>query len=120
MKGSHPFLRNRLGAAPDAIVVYRLSDTVNALPCRFCAVENSAQPANDGISQYRKLLGEIRQNAAAVVVSDQLEISIIADSALQAKFTSSPDELPPYPADRLGAARGRSDEHQRPHGAAVG
>lgn len=94
MKGSHPFLRNRLGAAPDAIVVYRLSDTVNALPCRFCAVENSAQPANDGISQYRKLLGEIRQNAAAVVVSDQLEISIIADSALQAKFTSSPDELP--------------------------
>ena len=47
-----------------------------------------------GISEYRKLLGEIRQNAAAVVVSDQLEISIIADSALQAKFTSSPDELP--------------------------
>ena len=27
-------------------------------------------------------------------MSDQLEISIIADSALQAKFTSSPDELP--------------------------
>jgi hypothetical protein len=105
MKGSHPFLGNRLGAAPDAIVVYRLSDTVNALPCRFCAVENSAQPANDGISQYRKLLGEIRQNAAAVVVSDQLEISIIADSALQARATTP---TPSTIASPCGSPRRRS------------
>ncbi len=88
-----PHLGAPLGVAPDATFVYRLSDTTNALPDGFCAVEDSAPPANDGLSQYRKLLGEIRQQAAAAVVSDQLEISIIADSTLQARFASSPGDL---------------------------
>ena len=88
-----PHLNAPLGVAPDATVVYRLSDTTNALPAGYCAVEGSSPPANDGLSQYRKLLGEIHLHAAAAAANDQLEISIIADSTLQTRFASTPGEL---------------------------
>jgi len=89
-----PFLTNGMNAAAEQTMVYRLADTLNALPKKFCGLAKSAASRN-GLTQYKQLLGEIRQNAAEAVVTDQLELSIIVDSALQAKFAPPPsEELP--------------------------
>ena len=90
-----PYLTNPLSAAAEQSVVYRLADTLNALPNKFCGLGKSSPAAGNGLTQFKQLLGEIRQNAAQAVLTDQLELSIIADSALQARFAPPPsDELP--------------------------
>ena len=90
-----PFLTNVVSAAAEQTMVYRLADTLNALPKKFCGLAKTSAASRNGLTQYKQLLGEIRQNAAETMVTDQLELSIIVDSALQAKFAPPPsEELP--------------------------
>ena len=79
-------LTNPLVASPDQTVVYRLSDTSNGLPPEFCGladeVSATANPDGSALQQYKSLVTELRANAAAIV-TEQINISLIADTAFQ-------------------------------------
>ncbi len=81
-------LTTPLAAAPKQAVVYRLSDTLNALPRQFCALDEAGGlPSNNGLAQYRKLQSEIAvSQALSLPLTRQIEISLIADSAFQAQL----------------------------------
>lgn len=83
-------LTNPLAATPGQTVVFRLSDTLNALPRAFCAVTASAEglAPNNGLVQYRKLVAElaIKSGAMAVLMTRQMEISLIADATFQNSY----------------------------------
>lgn len=85
-------LSTPLEAMDDQVVVFRLADTVNALPSRFCALDDrvgDVQKAN-GLDQYNALVGELRaQVAKAVVVNRQMDVALVADSQFQAQQGSS-------------------------------
>lgn len=89
-------LNNPLTAAPDDTVVFRLSDAINVLPSRFCAIERSADglAPNNGLVQYRKLVADlgIRANAA-MTMTEQIEIALIADSAMAARSADPTAEM---------------------------
>jgi hypothetical protein len=79
-----PFLTTPLDAAPDQTVVYRLSDARDALPKDFCDLETGTAEAQvTGLDQYRALVSEIQGEIITPVVSQQLEIALIADSDFQ-------------------------------------
>jgi len=90
-------LTTPLAAAPGDTVIFRLSDTLDFLPRAYCALERSADglAPNNGLVQYRKLVAELgtRAQAAAIPLTNQLEISLIADSALAARFADPTAEM---------------------------
>ena len=71
-------------AAPDQTVVYRLSDTINGLPPEFCGLVGEG-PA---LLQYKSLVTELRASAASTL-SDQIDISLIADTDFQTLMGSN-------------------------------
>jgi hypothetical protein len=84
-------LTTPLAVAPDQTVVYRLSDTRDALPQDFCALRGDAVRTQklDPLGQYRQMVGEL-QGAAAAKVSRQIEIALVADSAFAAAEPADP------------------------------
>ncbi len=85
-------LTTPLAAGPGQTVVFRLSDTLNALPRAFCATSASPEglAPNNGLMQYRKLVADLSANASmAVFMTRQVEISLIADATLQNLFGTS-------------------------------
>jgi hypothetical protein len=79
-----PFLTTPLDAAPDQTVVYRLSDARDTLPRDFCDLESGTAEAQvTGLDQYQALVSEIQGEIITPVVSQQLEIALIADSDFQ-------------------------------------
>ena len=76
-----------LEGAPSQTVVYRLSDTIGGLPERFCGVEvtlpASSTKSQSGLEQYKSMVNALQADAAALSASDQLDISLIADSDFQ-------------------------------------
>ncbi len=88
------FLTNPLGAAPDETVVFRLSDTSNFLPPDFCATGTPAAVAasNNGLAQYQALVGELKLQFVNAP-TDQIDISLIADSVLVQEYSGPNDDL---------------------------
>ena len=70
-----------LAANDSQTVIYRLADTVGALPENFCGLATHGAPAQlTPQDQYKSLVQEMRAQAiAAAVLGDQIEISLIAD-----------------------------------------
>ena len=90
------YLSNPLTAAANETVVFRLSDAINVLPGKFCAVEKSADglASNNGLVQYRKLVADLAIRAeAAITMSRQIEIALIADDALASKVLDPTAEM---------------------------
>ncbi len=73
--------------ADSQTVLYRLSDIIGGLPKDFCGVDVSLPPskvsARNGLDQYKEMVAELRVNAAMLVANEQLDISLIADTAFQ-------------------------------------
>lgn len=81
-----PSLSHKLAVPTSQTVVYRLSDTLNALPREYCATETSAGglPANNGLAQYQKLTAELRDAGVyAAAMNSQLEIALVGDTRFQ-------------------------------------
>ena len=72
-------------------VVYKLSDTRDALPQNFCALQRDPVGTQklSPLNQYRYMVGEL-QAAAATTVSRQIEIALVADSAFAAAEVADP------------------------------
>ena len=70
-----------LTANDNQTVIYRLADTVGALPENFCGLATHGASTQVTLQdQYKSLVQEMRTQAiAAAVLGDQLEISLIAD-----------------------------------------
>lgn len=84
-----PSLTTPIHGNQNQTVVYRLSDTINALPRNFCAVDPAVpkDKANNGLVQYRALVAELAARATALnPVPLQIDISIIGDATFQGKF----------------------------------
>ncbi len=83
------YLTTPLAAAAGDTIVFRLSDTLNFLPAGYCGVGPSTDglASNNGLVQYRNMVAELQ--LAATGPTRQIEISMIADSALQARVTDS-------------------------------
>ncbi len=77
-------LASPLAVAGDQTVVYRLSDTRDALPRNFCAATAAATlPAETtGLDDYRAIVQEMALMTPPL--TRQIEISLIGDAALQA------------------------------------
>jgi hypothetical protein len=80
-------LTTPLAVSPNQTVVYKLSDTRDALPKDFCGLEGDSDAVRTQkltpVAQYRQLVGEL-QTTAAAQVSRQIEIALVADSAFAA------------------------------------
>ena len=85
------FLTTPLDAAPGQTVVYRLSDSRDALPRDFCGMTNDVAEAQapTSLEQYRALVTEIG-GVITPSITRQIEISLIADSAFQQHESSDP------------------------------
>jgi hypothetical protein len=80
-----PHLATPLVGAPDDTVVYRLSDTTGLLPQNFCAIPGDASAPTNGLAQYKSMALDLETHAnAALLISDQLDVALIADSSYQA------------------------------------
>jgi hypothetical protein len=79
--------------APSQTVVYRLSDAVGGLPKDFCGVDIGLSAnkvaAGTALDQYKSMVAELRANAASLAANEQIDISLIADSAFQGSSTAS-------------------------------
>ena len=77
-------LTTPLSVAPEQTVVYKLSDTRDALPQDFCGLEGASDAVRtqkqSPLGQYRQMVGEL-QGVAAGQVTRQIEIALVADSA---------------------------------------
>ena len=84
-------LTTPLAAGPGQTVVFRLSDTLDALPRDFCALAGDTHAAkiSTGLDQYRVLMHDLDDQSAIIgaTLTRQLEISLIGDSALAANET---------------------------------
>jgi hypothetical protein len=82
-----------LEGTPSQTVVYRLSDTVGGLPAQFCGLDvqlpSTPAKARSTLEQYKSMVSELRANASALAANEQLDISLIADSAFQSGSTPS-------------------------------
>ncbi len=87
-----PYLTTPLNAAPGQTVVYRLSDTLDALPRDFCALAGDAQisKAANGLEQYHAVMHEIETGVYGPQLTRQIEISLIGDTDFQAAEGSDP------------------------------
>jgi len=91
-----PHLTNALAGKAGDTVVFRLSDSSNILPAAFCALERSADglAPDNSLVQYRKMLADLQMNAAAAAtMSTQIEIALIADTALQTRVVDVTAEM---------------------------
>jgi len=79
---AEPYLTKPLAVSPNQTVVYRLSDAKDVLPQDFCALGDDPVVTRKAtaLDQYRALVADL-QDTAAGRVSQQIEISLIADSA---------------------------------------
>jgi hypothetical protein len=81
---------------PDQTVVYRLSDTVGGLPAAFCGLTTNTLPQSkagaSALLQYKNVVDELRVNAAGAI-SDQIDISLIADTAFQNQMGASASDM---------------------------
>ena len=79
------YLHTPVAARPGDTIVFRLSDTLNFLPSGYCGVGPSSDglASNNGLVQYRNMVAELQLVAAGP--TRQIEISMIADSALQTR-----------------------------------
>jgi hypothetical protein len=81
-----------LDGAPSETVIYRLSDTIGVLPKDFCGVgihlPASSSKARSGLDQYQAMVTELRVNAATLPANEQIDISLIADTAFQNRYGS--------------------------------
>ena len=79
---AEPYLTTPLAVAPNQTVVYRLSDARDVLPQDFCALGDDPVVTRKAtaLDQYRALVADL-QTTAAGRASQQIEISLIADSA---------------------------------------
>jgi hypothetical protein len=79
--------------APSQTVVFRLSDSVGGLPKDFCGVDiglpASEVASRTGLDQYKSMVAELRAHAPSLAADEQLDISLIADSAFQSGSTPS-------------------------------
>lgn len=84
-------LTTPLAVGANQTVVYKLSDTREALPQDFCALGGDTVKTGklSPVRQYRYLVGEL-QTAAAAKVSRQIEIALVADSAFAAAESADP------------------------------
>ena len=84
-------LTTPLAVGSNQTVVYKLSDTRDALPQDFCALEKDSvrMQKQTPLGQYRTLVGEL-QTTAAAQVSRQIEIALVADSAFAAAEPADP------------------------------
>ena len=83
-------LTTPLSAAAGQTVVYRLSDTIDALPRNFCALAENPRLAknSNGLEQYNVIVHALEQGGVVgATLTRQLEISLIGDSALAAAET---------------------------------
>lgn len=80
-----PALSTPLFVSPDQTVVFRMSDTVNALPQNFCGVSDVADAARsaNALNQYKTMVSEVRLQALGTPVSKQMDIALIADREFQ-------------------------------------
>ena len=87
------FLVAPLAAQSDDTVVYRLSDTINGLPAEFCGLAKEAVTGQgaSALQQYQGLVQQLR-TASAATLTDQVELSMVADSAFQADFGANSDD----------------------------
>lgn len=99
-----PFLIDPLDVGPSQTVVYRLSDTTNLLPPNFCATEPDRPDlaANNGLVQYKALVRELKLQFVSAP-TDQLDISMIADSALAQMYSGFSPPSNDLPAAMLNA-----------------
>ncbi len=74
-------LSTPLAVGSEQTVTYRLSDSRGLLPPRFCGLDASqASKELAPLDQYKSLVTELQaEAAAAAVIGDQMEISLIAD-----------------------------------------
>src|SRR5689334_2956614 len=88
------FLVNPLNVAPSQTVVFRVSDTVNLLPANFCGTETGAGPAaaNNGLVQYNALVRQLKLQFVTAP-TDQIDLSLVADSGLQQVYGGNASEL---------------------------
>jgi hypothetical protein len=83
-------LTTPLSVAANQTVVYKLSDTRDALPKDFCGLGNDAVRVQGGLQkqnplgQYRQMVGELQAAISAGTVTRQIEIALVADSAFAA------------------------------------
>lgn len=79
-------LTTPLNAAPGQTVVYRLSDTLDGLPEGFCGLDDHSDATDShGVSalkQYQSLVTQLA-TAAAATPTEQLSLSLIADTSFQ-------------------------------------
>ncbi|HTU65637.1 MAG TPA: M12 family metallo-peptidase [Steroidobacteraceae bacterium] len=82
-----------LDGPPSQTVVYRLSDTVGGLPAQFCGLDTGGLPsskldARTGLDAYESMVADLRADAATMpasaTASEQVDVSLIADSSFQA------------------------------------
>src|SRR6185369_12824696 len=87
-----PYLTTPLAVGPDQTVVYRLSDAKDVLPRDFCGLGDDTVVTSKatGLDQYRALVADL-QDTAAGHVSQQIEISLIADSAFATAESQDPN-----------------------------
>jgi hypothetical protein len=80
-----PYLTTPMSASAGQTVVYRLSDSRNALPRDFCGLSaetaESAEPT--ALDQYHALVAELGGGVVGASITRQIEISLIADTAFQ-------------------------------------
>ncbi len=78
-------LTTPLNAAPDQTVVYRLSDTRDALPADFCSLGDTAGGEKvTALDQYKSMVAEMQSGSViGPSITRQIDISLIADSAFQ-------------------------------------
>jgi len=77
-------------------VIFRLSDSTNLLPSRYCGTGPSADglESNNSLVQYRNIVAELRLQAQALAGSSrQIEISMIADSAMATRVADPMAEM---------------------------
>ncbi|HEV7610004.1 MAG TPA: M12 family metallo-peptidase [Steroidobacteraceae bacterium] len=88
------YLGTPMAAEPGDTVIFRLSDAINLLPSGYCATG----PSIDGLApdnslvQYRNMIAELQTQVSAGATK-QIEISMIADSAMLARVTDPTGEM---------------------------
>lgn len=78
-------LTTPLDATPDQTVVYRLSDTRDALPADFCSLDDTVEAGKvTALDQYKSLVAEMQTGSViGPSITRQIDISLIADAAFQ-------------------------------------
>ena len=84
------FVVNSMAAQADDTVVYRLSDAIDGRPAEFCGLAKDAakKPGVSALKQYQGLVAAIALAASVATLTDQVELSMVADSDVSKRETS--------------------------------